>query len=75
MVQRICCGNVNCYIISNGKDAILADTGGEKYRQKIIKACKPYDVRLLVLTHGHVDHIQNAAFLSSALGCPIAMSG
>jgi glyoxylase-like metal-dependent hydrolase (beta-lactamase superfamily II) len=73
MVRRICCGNGNCYLISNGKNAILVDTGREKYRQKILDACKPYNVRLLVLTHGHVDHIQNAAFLSNALICPIAM--
>lgn len=44
MVQRICCGNVNCYFISNGKTGILVDTGREKYRQKILDALKPYDV-------------------------------
>ncbi len=74
MIQRIRCGNGNCYIVSNGKNAILVDTGREKYRQKILDACKPYDVCLLVLTHGHMDHIQNAAFLSDALKCPVAMN-
>lgn len=74
MVQRICCGNVNCYLIVNGKNAILVDTAREKYREKILDACKPYHVSLLILTHGHVDHVQNAAFLSGALGCPIAMN-
>lgn len=74
MIQRIRCGNGNCYIISNGRNAILVDTGREKYRQKILDACKPYDVRLLVLTHGHMDHIQNAAVLSHALKCPVAMN-
>lgn len=75
MIERICCGNVNCFIISHHKSAILVDTGREKYRQKILDACGPYEVRLLVLTHGHVDHVQNAAFLSEVLGCPVAMSG
>lgn len=74
MVQRIRCGNGNCYIVSNEKNAILVDTGRERYRQKILDACKPYDVRLLVLTHGHMDHIQNAAFLSDALECSVAMN-
>ena len=73
MVQRICCGNVNCYLVSNGKKAILVDTGRESYRQKILDACQSYEVGLLVLTHGHVDHIQNAAFLADALNCPVAM--
>lgn len=74
MIQRICCKNVNCYIVSNGKDAILVDTGRKKCRERILNACRPYNVRLLVLTHGHVDHVQNAAFLSEAFGCPVAMS-
>ena len=51
------------------------DTGREKHRQKVLDACRAYELRLLVLTHGHVDHVQNAAFLSNALGCPVAMSG
>lgn len=74
MVQRICCGSVNCYIVSYGKNAVLVDTGRERYRQKIWSACKPYDVRLLVLTHGHVDHVQNAAYLSNVFGCPVGMN-
>ena len=75
MVQRICLGNVNCYIISGEKGAILVDTGRETSRQMVLEACRPYNVRLIVLTHGHVDHVQNAPFLSEALSCPVAMSG
>jgi len=74
MVKRIKCGNGNCYLITNGNDAILIDTCREKYRDKILNACRPYNMRLLVLTHGHIDHIQNAAFLSRELQIPIAMS-
>ncbi|MCI8814194.1 MAG: MBL fold metallo-hydrolase [Lachnospiraceae bacterium] len=74
MIQRICCGNVNCYLVADGKKAILVDTGREKHRQKVLEACRAYDVRLLALTHGHVDHVQNAAYLARALGCPIAMN-
>lgn len=74
MVQRICCGNVNCYLVSHGKNAILVDTGMEKYRQKVLDACRAYNLQLLILTHGHVDHVQNTAFLSDTLGCPVAMS-
>lgn len=72
-IQRITCGNVNCYLISNGNCAVLVDTGREKHRQNVLDACKPYQVQLLVLTHGHMDHAQNAAFLSQALNCPVAM--
>lgn len=72
-IQRIVCGNVNCYLISNGSCAILVDTGREKHQQKVLDACRPYQIRLLVLTHGHMDHAQNAAFLSRELNCPVAM--
>ena len=72
-IQRIICGNVNSFLISNGNCAILVDTGREKHRQKVLDACRPYQVRLLVLTHGHMDHAQNAAFLSRELNCPVAM--
>ncbi|MDE7171827.1 MAG: MBL fold metallo-hydrolase [Oscillospiraceae bacterium] len=72
-ILRIPCGNGNCYLICNGTDAILVDTCREKYRQKILDVCQGYHVRLLVLTHGHLDHMENAAFLSQALHIPIAM--
>ncbi|MCI9127853.1 MAG: MBL fold metallo-hydrolase [Eubacterium sp.] len=73
-IQRICCGNVNCYIVSNGKDAILVDTGQEEYCQKVLNACKIFHMHLLVLTHGHIDHVQNAAFLANALHIPVAIN-
>lgn len=72
-ILRIPCGSGNCYLVSHGENAILVDTCRKKHRQKILDACKPFRVRLLVLTHGHLDHVQNAAFLSQALGCPVAM--
>ncbi|MDE6763936.1 MAG: MBL fold metallo-hydrolase [Oscillospiraceae bacterium] len=72
-IERIKCGNGNCYIVSNGENAVLVDTSLTKYREKILSACKPYKMQLLLLTHGHIDHIQNAAFLSEKLGIPIAM--
>lgn len=41
--------------------------------ETIVEACKNKTVKLIVLTHGHVDHVQNAAFLSRELHAPIAM--
>lgn len=73
-VERIKCGNGNCYIIANEGNAVLVDTCREKYRERILNACKPYHIRLLLLTHGHLDHVQNAAFLAKELQVPVAMS-
>ncbi len=73
-VHRIVSGNVNCYIVTNKDKAILIDTGRKKYREKILEKCKEYHVSLIVLTHGHMDHCQNAAYLANALRIPVAMS-
>lgn len=73
-IHRIVSGNVNCYIVVDNDKAILIDTGRKKYREKILEKCKEFHVSLIVLTHGHMDHCQNAAYLASALQVPIAMS-
>lgn len=62
-IHRIASGNVNCYIVADNDKAILIDTGRKKYREKILERCKKFHVSLIVLTHGHMDHCQNAAYL------------
>lgn len=73
-VHRIKCGNGNCYIIENGTNGILVDTGKREFIDNVLEACKRYNVKLIVLTHAHFDHAENAARISEALGIPIAMS-
>lgn len=73
-IHRITGGNVNCYIVADNEKAILIDTGRKKYREKILEKCKEFHVSLIVLTHGHMDHCQNAAYLANALHIPIAMN-
>lgn len=73
-IHRIAGGNVNCYIVADNDKAILIDTGRKKCREKILEKCKEFHVSLIVLTHGHMDHCQNAAYLANALHIPIAMN-
>lgn len=73
-ITRMQCGNDNCYLLAKGKNAVLIDTGREGYRKKVLAECLPFDVRLILLTHGHIDHVQNAAFLAGHLEAPIGMS-
>lgn len=73
-VHRIKCGNGNCYIVENGTNAILVDTGTKEYLGQVLKACRPYSVKLIILTHAHCDHAENAAQISEALGIPIGMN-
>lgn len=72
-LKTIKCGGVNCYVLSGDGGSVLIDTATYKYRDKVLDACVKYNVRLIVLTHGHPDHIQNAAFLAEELDIPVAM--
>lgn len=75
-IKTIVCGNVNCFLIENEGKAILVDTGRTAYREKIeacIKKKNKIELQLIVLTHGHLDHIQNAAYLAKQFQVPIAM--
>ena len=73
-IHRIASGNVNCYIVADNDKAILIDTDRKKYCEKILERCKKFHVNLIVLTHGHMDHCQNAAYLAEALHIPIAIN-
>lgn len=73
-VHRIKCGNGNCYILENGTSGILVDTGKREYLDQVTAACKAHHVKLIVLTHAHFDHAENAAQISRTLGIPIGMN-
>ena len=74
-VKRIKCGTGNCYLLVNGRKAILVDTCRKQYEEKVRLECSDYDLKLIVLTHPHVDHAENAAALSKQFECPVAMNG
>lgn len=73
-IHRIKCGNGNCYIIENGTNGVLVDTGKREFADKVIEQCRAYNVGLVVLTHAHFDHAENAARISDSLKIPIAMN-
>lgn len=73
-IHRIKCGNGNCYIVENGSSGVLIDTGKKEYAAKVLEACRAYNVKLIVLTHAHFDHSENAAEISEKLGIPTAMN-
>ena len=61
-VNLIKCDNINCYVIRGNKGDVLIDTGLKKYRNEIETWLLNYDIKLIALTHGHNDHIENAAY-------------
>lgn len=72
-IEQINAG-ANCYLVTQGDSSILIDTGIEGFEGKILKLCEGKNVKLIVLTHGHIDHMQNATFLAEKLQVPIAMN-
>jgi glyoxylase-like metal-dependent hydrolase (beta-lactamase superfamily II) len=71
-------GSVNCYLLQAGDGYVLIDTGAPNAR-KILRreldslGCRPGALNLIVLTHGDLDHIGNAAHIRTTFGSRIAM--
>jgi glyoxylase-like metal-dependent hydrolase (beta-lactamase superfamily II) len=78
-IKRICIlplGLVNAHLIHNTTGAILGDTGLPDTEKKVLKALKQIgltyeNIKLIIITHAHVDHAGNAAHLRELTGAPI----
>jgi len=69
---------VNCYLINVEGGYVLIDTSFPNKRNRLdaelaAAGCGPDDLRLIVLTHGDVDHAGNAAHLRSTHHSPVAI--
>jgi len=67
------------YLIVDGTVCVLIDTGapdGTLGAGQLIESAQrqPFEVRLIVLTHGHAGHAGNAAGLRELTGAPVACS-
>ena len=71
-VHQIKCKTDNCYIVESGNNAILVDTGSGEAYSTVLEECRKYNLRLIVLTHVHFDHAENAAKLSKEFDVPVA---
>ena len=70
-------GNTNCFVLQD-KGTILIDAGGpkqgEKFKKELDKASiKPEDIKLILITHGHFDHIGSADEIKTMTGAKLAM--
>ncbi|MBQ5332435.1 MAG: MBL fold metallo-hydrolase [Oscillospiraceae bacterium] len=73
-INMISCGMTNCFVIRGKKGDVLIDTGREEYRDHIETWLLNYNISLIILTHGHADHIQNADYFSKLYNSPIMIS-
>lgn len=65
------CGGIfetNCYVVHAPEGAILFDAP-EGVCDWLVK--RDVDLNLLLLTHGHIDHIQDVAKIKRRFNCPI----
>lgn len=73
-IETIPCGQSNVYLLRGDSTAVLIDTGTAKYKEKVLNCCRSANVKLLILTHGHFDHCQNAAYLARELNCSVGIA-
>ena len=69
-------GLVNVYLLKTSDGYALIDTGFPKSADKILKGLasvgvSPHEVKHILLTHGHPDHIGSAAALKQATGATV----
>ena len=72
-IKRIQGGTDNCYLVTDSSRAILVDTAGKPNLDLVTAECDKYEMKLIVLTHVHFDHAENAAELSRRYGIPVAV--
>ena len=69
--------NTNCYLVIDEKsrDALVIDPG--EYNQKLVDTIEKENVniKLIVLTHGHFDHILGVYDLQKQTGASVAIHG
>ena len=74
--MKITCKNIwmtNCYLIEGEKGAVVIDPGYK--REVLLEFLKENEdkERLIILTHGHFDHIGGAEYLRLETGVKIGI--
>ncbi len=77
-VLQISLGQVNVFVVRGQDGCILVDAGYPNSADAILEKLKghgiaPGDVRLILITHGHIDHFGSAAALRERTGAPLAV--
>lgn len=65
-------GFSKAYLIKEGNSSILVDTSMND-GAKIYDEIKDENIKLIILTHGHQDHVANCKYLAEKLNVPVGM--
>jgi glyoxylase-like metal-dependent hydrolase (beta-lactamase superfamily II) len=76
-ILPIALGSTTCFVLQD-KGTILIDAGGPKQANKLKKeldkaSIRPEEIKLILITHGHFDHIGSAQEIKEMTGAKIAM--
>ena len=71
-IKRFC--YFNLYVIKGKNGDILIDTGFIGMKRNLKKWLYQFNIKLVILTHAHVDHIWNASYVKELYNCKIAIS-
>jgi len=68
----------SAYLLKTETGCFLIDTGIAKKRAQLEKelreaGCQPGNLKLIIITHGHLDHVGNTAYLRDKYGAKVAM--
>ena len=77
-IKTISLDGTNCYLVKTDGGYILIDTNFPFQRNKFEKTleregCRPGNLKLIVITHGDIDHTGNGAYLREKYKARIAM--
>ena len=73
-IEMITNSSVNCYLVKGRKESVLIDTGYYKDRKKLADYLKDKNVKIILLTHGHIDHIGGAKYIADKYNAKIMMN-
>ena len=63
----------NVYVIKGKDGDILIDTGFIGMKKRLKRYLDKFNIKLIILTHAHVDHAWNASYLKDRYNCEILM--
>ena len=75
-IHRIAVHETNCYLVQGAEGTVMIDAGPRGAARKIIAGTEaagvsPQDIRLIFITHGHLDHYGAAGDIKAWCGAPV----